>query len=295
MTTTEHAGGGAHPDAAAQPAAESDSGPRWATEIRWAISDAAVLTGRNLIHTVRVRELWPFLIVQPVVFVLLFSWVFGGAITLPGGGSYRSFLMAGVFALAVAFATYPTAVGMAFDMHLGLMDRFRTMPVHPAAIFIGRTLGDLARMALSIAVMACCGLGVGWRVSTGFWHGLAGFALLAAFGFAMSWVGAYLGLVARSLEAAQSLPMLWLFPLTFVSDVFVPTQHMPRAIRAIADWNPVSAVATAIRSEWGNPHPFVDPHSFLARHSVALTLVWSVALTALGVFACTRRMRAVAA
>jgi ABC-type polysaccharide/polyol phosphate export permease len=183
---------------------------------------------------------------------------------------------------------------MAFDMHLGLMDRFRTMPIHPAAIFIGRTVGDLGRMAISIAVMACCGLGVGWRISTGFWHGLAGFGLLAAFGFSMTWVGAFLGLAARSLEAAQSLPMLGLFPLTFISDVFVPTQHMPRAVRAIADWNPVSAVATAIRSQWGNPHPFVDPNSFLAGHSVALTLVWSVALTVLGVLACIRRMRAVA-
>jgi ABC-2 type transport system permease protein len=265
----------------------------WLGELAWAFSDAAVLTRRNLIHTVRVREMWPFMILQPVIFVLLFALVFGGAITLPGGGSYRAFLMAGIFAQAVAFTTYPTALGIAFDMQLGLMDRFRTLPIHPAAIFLGRTLGDLGRMAISIAVMACCGLAVGWRVSDGFFHGAAGFGLLAAFGYGMSWVGAYLGLTARSVQAAQSLPIIWLFPLTFVSNVFVPTQSMPRVLEIVANWNPVSAVAAAARQEFGNPHPFTDRYSFPAVHCVGLTLGWSVLLTALGVIACTRRMRSV--
>jgi ABC-2 type transport system permease protein len=262
-------------------------------ELAWAFSDAAVLTRRNLIHTVRVREMWPFMVLQPVIFVLLFALVFGGAIKLPGGGSYRAFLMAGIFAQAVAFTTYPTALGIAFDMQLGLMDRFRTLPIHPAAIFVGRTLGDLGRMAISITVMAGCGLAVGWRASDGVWHGAAGFGLLAAFGYGMSWVGAYLGLTARSVQAAQSLPIIWLFPLTFVSNVFVPTQSMPRVLQVVANWNPVSAVAAAARTEFGNPHPFADPHSFPARHCVGLTLGWSVLLTTLGVIACTRRMRSI--
>jgi ABC-type polysaccharide/polyol phosphate export permease len=295
MTTAEQSGRRSG-DTAAGPDAKAGSGLReWTAEALWAVSDAAVLTRRNLIHTVRLRELWPFMILQPLVFVLLFAAVFGGSISLPGGGSYRAFMMAGTFAMAVAFVTYPSAVGIAFDMQLGLMDRFRTLPIHPAAIFIGRTLGDLFRMAISVAVMSICGLAVGWRATAGFWHGVAGFALLAAFGFAMSWVGAYLGLAAKSLQAAQSLPMLWLFPVTFVSNVFVPTQHMPDGVRFVAEWNPVSSVATAIRFQFGNPHPFNDPNSFPARHSVALTLVWSALLTLLGVFACTRRMRAVAA
>ena len=117
---------------------------RWASEFAWAISDAGVLTRRNLLHTVRLRELWPFMFLQPLVFVLLFSLVFGGAIQLPGGGSYREFLMAGVFAQAVSFSTFPTTVAMAYDLHLGLMDRLRTLPIHPAAIFVGRTVGDIA-------------------------------------------------------------------------------------------------------------------------------------------------------
>jgi ABC transporter DrrB family efflux protein len=267
-----------------------------AVELARAVSDATVLTRRNMLHTVRVRELWPFMILQPIVLVVLFALVFGGgAIALPGGGSYRSFMLAWVFAMAVAFTTYPTAVGIAFDMQLGLMDRFRTLPIHPSAIFIGRTVGDLSRMAISIVVMSVCGLAVGWRITAGFWHAAAGFALLTALGFAMSWVGAYRGLAAKSLKAAQSLPMLWLFPLTFVSNVFVPTQHMPRLVRAVANWNPVSVVATAIRTQFGNPHPTADPNSFPARHSVLLTILWSVGLTLFGVIACTRRMRRVAA
>ncbi len=268
--------------------------PTWPGELAWALSDAAVLTRRNMIHTVRIRALWPFIVIQPLVLVLLFSLVFGGAIALPGGGSYRDFLMGGVFTQAVAFTTYPTALGIAWDMKLGLMDRFRSMPIHPAAIFVGRTMGDLTRLAVSIVVMAICGLAVGWRISDGFAGGVAGFALLALFGFAMSWVGAWLGLVARSMEVAQTLPMIWLFPVTFVSSAFVPPASMPTGLKQVAEWNPVSSVAAAVRDMFGNPNPFADPDSFPAQHPVALTLVWSVVLTVLAATACTRRMRAIA-
>jgi ABC transporter DrrB family efflux protein len=292
-TAAEHGGRRADRAGARRRAADDDRESRW-SGLAWAISDAAVMTRRNLIHTVRVRALWPFMILQPVTFVLLFALVFGGAIELPGGGSYREFLMAGVFAQAVAFTTYPTAVGVAFDMQLGLIDRFRTMPIHPSAMFIGRTLGDLGRMAISITAMALCGLSVGWRINDGFARGAAGFALLALFGYAMSWVGAYLGLTAKSTQAAQSTPMLWLFPVTFVSNAFVPTQHMPGVLEDIANWNPVSSVAAATRSMFGNPHPFEDPTSFPAQHSVLLTVLWSLLLTLVAAVLCTRRMRAVA-
>jgi ABC transporter DrrB family efflux protein len=293
MTTAAQGHGRRHGDGTATRRRPVDAGSRW-SELAWALSDAAVMTRRNLIHTVQVRALWPFIIVQPVTFVLLFALVFGGAIELPGGGSYREYLMAGVFAQAVAFTTYPTAVGVAFDMQLGLIDRFRTMPIHPSAMFIGRTLGDLGRMAISITVMALCGLSVGWRINDGFARAAGGFALLALFGYAMSWIGAYLGLTARSTQAAQSLPMLWLFPLTFVSNAFVPTQHMPGVLENVANWNPVSSVAAATRTLFGNPHPFADPDSFPAQHSVLLTVLWSVALTVIAAVLCTRRMRAVA-
>jgi ABC transporter DrrB family efflux protein len=268
--------------------------PSWPSELAWACSDAAVLTRRNMIHTVRIRALWPFMVLQPLVLVLLFSLVFGGAIALPDGGDYRDFLMAGVFAQAVAFTTYPTALGIAYDMKLGLMDRFRSMPIHPAAIFIGRTMGDLARLAVSIVVMAVCGVAVGWRISDGFARAVAGFALLALFGFAMSWVGVWLGLVARSVEVAQSMPMIWLFPVTFVSSAFVPPESMPTGLEQVAEWNPVSSVAAAARAMFGNPNPFADADSFPAQHPVLLTVLWSIGLSAVAVVACTRRMRAIA-
>lgn len=268
--------------------------PGWSlgSSLSWAISDAAVLTRRSLIHTVRVRELWPFMILQPVLFVLLFALVFGGAIQLPGGGSYREYLMAGVFAQAVAFATFPTAVGLAFDLHLGLMDRFRTLPLHPAAIFFGRTTADMARLAISIAVMALCGLAVGWRIDDGIMRGIAGFALLGLFGYAMTWVGAYLGLRAKTVQAAQSTPMMWLFPVTFLSSAFVPTQSMPEPLETIANWNPVSAVAAAARDLFGNPNPFADTGTFPSQHPVLLTVVWSLVLIVTAATLCVRRMRA---
>ncbi len=271
-------------------------GPAWSIggEISWAISDSAVLTRRNLLHLLRVRELWPFMILQPMVLVLLFSLVFGGAIPLPGGGSYREYLMGGVFAQAVAFATYPTALGMAFDMQLGLMDRLRTLPIHPAAIFLGRTVADLGRMAVSIAVMAACGLAVGWRCDDGALRAIYGFALLALFAYAMSWVGAYFGLVAKSIQAASSTPMIYLFPITFLSSAFVPTQSMPEPLETVAEWNPVSSMAASAREMFGNPNPFADANSFPAEHPVLLTVVWSVAVTLIAAVACTRRMRAVA-
>lgn len=274
---------------------KASSEPAWSigSEFAWAISDAGVLTRRNLLHTVRVRELWPFLFFQPIVFVLLFSLVFGGAIQLPGGGNYREFLMAGVFAQAVSFSTYPTTVAMAYDLQLGLMDRLRTLPIHPAAIFIGRTVGDVARMCISLAVMAICGVCVGWRIDDGPVRAVAGFGVLLLFGFAMSWVGAYLGMVAKSVQAAQSMPMIWLFPVVFVSNAFVPTQSMPEPLETIAEWNPVTAVAAAARELFGNPNPFKAENTFPAEHPVLLTVVWSLAIIAVAATLCTRRMRAV--
>lgn len=269
--------------------------PAWSlgSDLAWALSDAGVLTRRNLLHTVRVRELWPFLFLQPLVFVILFALVFGGAIPLPGGGSYREFLMAGVFAQAVSFATYPTTVAMAYDLQLGLMDRLRTLPIHPSAIFVGRTVGDVARMCISLTVMTLCGLAVGWRINEGPARAVAGFAILLLFGFAMSWVGAYFGLVAKSLQAAQSLPMMYLFPIVFVSNAFVPTSTMPEPLETVAEWNPVSSVAAAARELFGNPNPFRDEGSYPAQHPVLLTLLWSLAIIVVAATLCTRRMRAI--
>lgn len=269
--------------------------PAWAGELAWVLADAAVLTRRSLVKAARVRALWLFIVVQPLVFVLMLSLVFGEAIVLPGDADYPSFVMAGVFALSVTFATSPSAVGIAIDQQLGLMDRFRSMPIHPGAILVGHTVGDLARLMVSIAVMGCCGLAVGWRISDGFLRAVAGFALLAAFGFAMSWIGVWLGLAARSVEVAANLPLLCLYPITFVSSAFVPAESMPAGLEPVAEWNPVSAMAGAAREMFGNPNPFADSGSFPAQHPVVLTVLWSVLLIGVAAAACTRRMRRMAA
>jgi ABC-2 type transport system permease protein len=270
---------------------------RWSlgAEVSFAFSDAMAVTWRNLLHTIRVKQMITFLILQPIVFVLLLSLVFGGAIALPGGGSYREYLMAGVFAQSVAFTTYPTALGTAFDVHLGLMDRFRTLPMHPAAIFVGRTTADLTRMMISIAVMGLCGLAVGWRINDGVLQALAGFGLLLMFGFAMSWIGAYIGLACKTLEAVQSAGLMWLFPVTFVSSAFVPTQSMPEPLETFAEWNPVSAVAAAARELFGNPNPFAQADGFPADHPILLSVLWSVALVGIFATLCARKFRKAAA
>lgn len=266
---------------------------RWpaGSELSWLVSDALAVTWRNLLHTIRVKQMITFLVLQPVVFVLLLALVFGGAIALPGGGSYREYLMAGVFAQSVAFTTYPTALGTAFDVHLGLMDRFRTLPMHPAAIFVGRTVADLTRMMISIVVMGLCGLAVGWRISDGPLRALGGFALLVLFGFAMSWVGAYIGMACKTLEAVQSAGLMWLFPVTFVSSAFVPTQSMPQPLEFIAEWNPVSAVAAAARELFGNPNPFALTDGFPAEHPALLTVIWSVVIVLVFSSLCARKFR----
>ena len=261
------------------------------SELSWLVSDAAAVTWRNLLHTIRVKQMVTFLVLQPVVFVLLLSLVFGGAITLPGGGSYREYLMAGVFAQSVAFTTYPTALGTAFDVHLGLMDRFRTLPMHPAAIFFGRTVADLTRMCISIAVMGLCGLAVGWRISDGFVRAVGAFGVLLLFGFAMSWVGAYVGMACKSLEAVQSAGLLWLFPVTFVSSAFVPTQSMPQPLEFVAEWNPVSSVAAAARDLFGNPNPFASTGTFPAEHPVLVSLLWSAGIVVVFMTLCARKFR----
>ena len=285
MTTVEEGG------SRARSTARDPDRRSFGSEASWLVSDAMAVTWRNLLHTIRVKQMITFLVLQPIVFVLLLALVFGGAIDLPGGGSYREYLMAGVFAQSVAFTTYPTALGTAFDVHLGLMDRFRTLPMHPAAIFVGRTVADLTRMMISIVVMGICGLAVGWRISDGPMRALGGFALLLLFGFAMSWVGAYIGMACKTLEAVQSAGLMWLFPVTFVSSAFVPTQSMPEPLETFAEWNPVSAVAAAARELFGNPNPFALTDGFPAEHPVLLSVVWAVVLVVTFATLCARKFR----
>ncbi|HEX5016082.1 MAG TPA: ABC transporter permease [Actinomycetes bacterium] len=249
---------------------------------RWVMSlhDGLVITKRNLLHTTRVPELLLFTTLQPVMFVLLFAYVFGGAIPIPGGGSYREFLMAGIFVQTIAFNGASTAVGMAEDMQKGLVDRFRSLPMAHSAVLVGRTIADMLRGVLVLVVMSICGFLVGWRIHNGVAEALFAYALILAFGFAMSWIGAWIGLKSPNTEVANSAGFIWLFPMTFLSNAFVPLTGMPTVLQTIAVWNPVSAVVAASRDLFGNPNPYVGD-AWPEQYPILVSIVWIVAILAI--------------
>ncbi|MEV0645578.1 ABC transporter permease [Phytomonospora sp. NPDC050363] len=216
-----------------------------------ALVDGWVVCKRNLIKIKRVPDLLIFSTIQPIMFVLLFAYVFGGAINVPGG-NYREFLMAGIFTQTVAFGSAITGMGLAEDMTKGIIDRFRSLPMSRAAVLVGRTTSDLINNVLVVVIMAVCGLIVGWRTHTDALRVAAGFGLLFLFGYAMSWISATIGLSVRSVEVAQSAGFIWIFPLTFLSNAFVPTDTLPTFLQYVADWNPISAVVASLRDLWGN-------------------------------------------
>ncbi len=247
--------------------------------IRQALADGLVVTGRNLKRVPRIPELAIFAILQSIMFVLLFAFVFGGAIPLPGDGDYREYLMPGIFAQTVVFACVTTAIGICDDVNKGILDRFRSLPMARSAVLTGRALFDLVYGAGIMIVLMLSGLAVGWRVHTGVLEFLAGVGLLLLFTFAMSWGGVWMGLSVRTVEAANQVGFTVLFPLTFISNVFVPTESLPGWLRPVAEWNPVSALTAACRDLWGNPNPYASD-GFPADHPVLLTLGWIVVIIA---------------
>lgn len=212
----------------------------------WTLADALVMAKRNLKQIPRIPEELIFATIQPIMFVLLFSYVFGGAIQVRGT-SYVNFLMAGIFTQTVIFGATSTGIGLANDLQRGLVDRFRSLPMAKSAVLTGRTISDLVRNLFVVAVMWTVGLLVGFRPQGSFWAWIAATALLLLTSFSFSWISAAIGLAARSVEAAQSAGFIWLFPLTFASSAFVPTQSMPTWLRAFADHQPVSLIVDAVR------------------------------------------------
>jgi ABC-2 type transport system permease protein len=237
-----------------------------------ALADGLVLGWRYLKRVPRIPEVGIFAILQSIMFVLLFAFVFGGAIPLPDGGNYREYLMPGIFAQTIAFAAATTAIGMAADMQQGIIDRFRSLPMARSAVLTGRTFSDVVYNGGILIVLMVSGVAVGWTVRTGPLEFLAGVGLLLLFVFAMAWIGVWLGLTAGSVEATQGIAFTTLFPLTFVSNVFVPTETLPDWLRPIAEWNPISVLTAATRNLWGNPNPYGS--GFPAEQPVLLTLAW---------------------
>jgi ABC transporter DrrB family efflux protein len=217
---------------------------RW--PIVWAFLDAMVLARRSLLETLRVPELIVFVAIQPIMFVLLFRYVFGGAIQVPGG-QYVNFLMPGIFVQTVAFGGVTTGVGLAQDMQRGLIDRFRSLPMSSSAVLTGRTVADLGRNLFTVIIMLIVGFLVGFRPGGTVLEFLLGILVLMGISFAFSWISAFVGLMVRSVEAAQSGGFIWLFPLTFASSAFVPVATMPSWLQAFARHNPVSVLADSLR------------------------------------------------
>jgi ABC-2 type transport system permease protein len=248
-----------------------------APRLRWAASDAVVVTKRNLAHIRRVPEQLIDVTLQPVMLILLFAYVFASAIHLPGGGNYREYLVPGIFVQSIFFTAGRTAVNVSLDMTRGLNDRFLSLPMARSAFLLGRTVASLLENVLSLGIMAACGLVVGWRAHTGATHPVVAFVLLLGVSFAVSWVATFVGLVARGPEAATGLTMAILLPLTFIANTFVPTQGMPAAVRPVAEWNPISAAAAAARRLFGNPQP-APTHAHISwplAHPVVATIAWS--------------------
>ncbi len=260
--------------------------------LRRELADGLVVTWRNLRRIPRIPELAIFAILQSIMFVLLFAFVFGGAIPLPDGGSYKEFLMPGIFAQTIAFASVTTAIGMTDDLNKGILDRFRSLPMGRSAVLVGRALSDLVYNGAILAVLMLTGLFVEWRVQTGVLELAAGVGLLLLFTFAMSWLGVWIGLMVPTVEVAQQFGFTVLFPLTFLSNVFVPTQTLPSLLRPIAEWNPVSALTAATRKLWGNPNPYAA-EGFPAEQPVLLTLIWVAVMLAVFVPLAVRKYRSI--
>ena len=222
------------------------------TALAQGLRDGGIVTWRNLVNVRRNTEWLMAAVVQPIMFVLLFAYVFGGAL---GGGQYREFLIAGIFVQTTAFNSAFTVIGLCSDLQKGIIDRFRSLPMSRLAVLLGRTTSDLVVSSLALVIMSACGVLVGWRIRGSVLDAVLAYLLLLLFAFAMSWVGALIGLSSPSVEVAQSAGLMWLFPLTFISSAFVGAGTMPGPLRAVAEWNPFTAVIQSVRDLFGNEAP----------------------------------------
>lgn len=247
---------------------------------RWAIQDGWTVTRRDLAHWARQPTQVVVGLLFPIMVVLMFGYLFGGGMSVPGGGSYREFLMPGMFVMTMAFGIEATFTAIATDASRGVTDRFRSMPMAPSAVVVGRGTADMLNSALGLAVMVLCGLAIGWGAHRGAGPAAAALGLLLLLRFALLWAGIYLGLVLRSPEAVMALQIL-VWPLVFLSNALVPTGTMPDWLGVVADWNPLSATAAAARELFGNPGQ-VGASTWVGRHPILMAIVWPVILT--GIF-----------
>jgi ABC transporter DrrB family efflux protein len=246
---------------------------------------------RNLIKIKRVPDLLVFTTMSPIMFILLFAYVFGSAIH-PTGIGYREFLIPGIFVQTVIFGATITGAGRAEDMQKGIIDRFRSLPMSRSAVLVGRTTSDVLNNVITVTIMSITGLIVGWRIRSSVGEAIGGFLLLLAFAYAISWVMALIGLMVPAPEVVNNASFMIIFPLTFIANTFVPINGMPSVLKAIANWNPVSSVTQASRQLFGNTGSGPLPHSpWSLHHPIIYTLIWIVGLLAVFVPLCVRRYK----
>ncbi|MGW6012965.1 ABC transporter permease [Streptomyces sp. NPDC055210] len=268
------------PTAPTTPTTSVSAQPRAGGGFGQSVRDSIVIAQTNLLRLTRVPEVIIFTMIQPVIFVVMFSYVFGGSMSVGGTAApsvYREFLMVGIFAQTVVFATVTSSGAIAHDMSKGLIDRFRSLPMARGAVLSGRTFADLVLMTFTVIVLAIVGALVGWRFHEGVPKALGAFGLVVLLGYAFTWVGALIGVSVRSPEAASSAPMLWILPVTFISNAFVDPGQMTPWLRHVADWNPFSATVQAGRELFGNPGVRTSD-AWPMQNAVLASLIYSVVI-----------------
>ncbi|RBM09000.1 ABC transporter permease [Streptomyces sp. PT12] len=246
--------------------------------VRYAMADGLTMTRRNMAHLVRTPEEVVLYFMLPIMFVLVFGYVFGSGMVLPDGGDYREFLLPGVFAMTMLYGLGATGSAVAVDAGRGVIDRFRSMPVARSALLTGRSAADLLRALLEMSVLLVCGLLVGWEWHRGVGRALVAVALVLALRVAITWIGIYLGLVVRNPDTVGMIVFPLVFPLTAVSNVFTAPELMPDWLGTVAEWNPLSATVTAIRELFGNPG--LGGGGWASENALLLAIGWPVLLTA---------------
>jgi len=252
--------------------------PNLVTRVRWTVTDAVTMTRRYLAHVARAPEELFLYFSLPIMFVLVFGYVFGSGMHVPDGGDYREFLLPGVFAMTMLYGLGATATAIASDVGRGVVDRFRSMSVARSALLVGRSGADLVRALLELVMLVVCGLLVGWRWRHSLADAALAIGLLLLLRLALTWVGIYLGLLVPNPDTVSVIVFPLAFPLTAVSNIFVAPELMPAWIGAIAQWNPLTATVAASRDLFGNPGLGGD--SWVAQHPVLMAVLWPVALVA---------------
>ena len=235
---------------------------------------------RNLRHIKRQPEALTDVTIQPVMFVVLFAFVFGGSIQTEGS-DYREWLLPGIMAQTMAFASFVVAIGLNTDIDKGIVDRFRSLPISRSSVLIGRSVSSLIHSSIGIVVMSVTGLAIGWRIHNGGAAGLLAYGLLLLFGFAMIWIGILVGSALRSIVAVNGLMFTTIFPITFLANTFAPSENMTPWLRTVAEWNPISSLVQAMRELWGNTPPAPPDAALPLRHPELFAAGWSILIAVL--------------